>query len=65
MKAQKKGKETFTLEEVEKLVKNAYEVGLCDGIECANEGEREYSSTDEFWLKNINNRKTKEIVYIV
>ena len=55
----------FTLEEVEKLVKNAYEVGLCDGIECAEEGEREYFSTEEFWYKNIKKWKSKEITYIV
>lgn len=60
-----KEKEMFTLEEVEKLVKNAYEVGLCDGIECAEEGEREYSCTEEFWSKNIKDWRSKEITYIV
>ncbi len=61
-----KSKQTFTLEEVEKLVKNAYEVGLCDGIDsCEGEQWREYSNAENFWQKNVKNWTTKEITYIV
>lgn len=55
----------FTREEVEKLVKNAYEVGLCDGIESSEVGEREYSSSEDFWKKNWKNWKAKRIDYII
>lgn len=44
----------FTLKEVEKLVKNAYSVGLCDGIEGGENPQfREYKDEDEFWDLNI------------
>ena len=51
-------KEIFSLKEVEKLVKNAYEVGLCDGIE-----GKEYVDADDFWNKNVKNWTTKDITY--
>jgi len=44
---------TFTLLEIEKLVKNAYNVGFCDGLEGGDNGEfREYKDEDDFWDKN-------------
>jgi hypothetical protein len=56
----------FTLKEVEQLVKNAYEVGLCDGIESQAEmEERNYSDADDFWNKNITSWINDEITYIV
>jgi hypothetical protein len=43
----------FTLNEVEKLTKNAYNVGFCDGLEGGDNSEfREYRNEDDFWDKN-------------
>jgi hypothetical protein len=43
----------ITLLEVEKLIKNAYNVGFCDGLEGGNNAEfREYKDEDDFWDKN-------------
>ena len=43
----------FTLKEIEQLVKNAYNVGFCDGIEGGDNTEfREYNDEDDFWEKN-------------
>ncbi|HPE77086.1 MAG TPA: hypothetical protein PLC80_13420 [Draconibacterium sp.] len=54
----------FTLEEVEKLIKNAYEVGLCDGIESSEGGKRDYLNSDDFWKRNKNNWIYNEINYV-
>lgn len=44
----------FTLKEVEKLVKNAYNVGFCDGFEGGENDEfRDYKNEDDFWERNI------------
>lgn len=46
----------FTLLEVEQLIKNAYNVGFCDGSEGGDNAEfREYKDEDDFWDKNISN----------
>ncbi|MFC4263746.1 hypothetical protein ACFOWM_12695 [Ferruginibacter yonginensis] len=55
----------FTLEEVEKLVKNAYEVGFCDGIDSIEIEKTNYSNSNDFWKKNIKDWIAKEISYIV
>jgi len=56
---------TFTLEEVEKLVKNAYEVGYCDGIDRAEANDSQYLNANDFWNRNIKAWILKEINYIV
>ncbi len=56
-----KNKKTFTLEEVEKLVKFTYEVGLCDGEDTFE--FREYLNADDFWNKNVEQWITNEIIY--
>ena len=57
---------TFTLLEVEKLIKNAYNVGFCDGLEGGNNAEfREYKDEDDFWNKNISNWLNKNIETIL
>lgn len=49
-------KKKFTLLEVEQLIKNAYNVGFCDGLEGGDNAEfREYKDEDDFWDKNISN----------
>ena len=46
----------FTLLEVEQLIKNAYNVGFCHGLEGGDNAEfREYKDEDDFWDKNISN----------
>jgi len=52
----------FTIVEVEQLIKNAYNVGFCDGLEGGENDEfREYKDEDDFWEKNkenwINNKE--------
>ena len=57
-----KGKKQFTLEEIEALVKNAYEVGYCDGVD----SDGIYTpNADEFWNEHIENWLTKEIMYAI
>lgn len=51
----KSKKEKFTLEEVEQLVKNAYDVGFCDGKELKD--MQQYRNSNHFW----NSKKTKWI----
>ncbi len=56
----------FTVEEVKKLVVNAYEVGFCDGSESIsydNEDFKVYKNATEFWEKNQLDWLTKEINY--
>lgn len=55
----------FTLEEVEKLVKNAYEVGYCDGIDSIEIEKTNYSNSNDFWNKNIKDWTSKEISYVI
>lgn len=57
----------FTLEMVEKLVKNAYEVGFCDGIDSSEIYRTDYSKADadDFWNKNVANWISDEISYIL
>lgn len=55
----------FTLEEVEKLVKNAYEVGYCDGIDSVEIEKTNYSNSDDFWNKNIKDWTSKDISYVI
>ncbi len=55
----------FTMEEVEKLVKNAYDVGYCDGIDSIEADETNYVDSNDFWAKNISDWSTKEILYII
>lgn len=53
---------TFTVIEVEQLVKNAYNVGLCDGLEGGNNEEyRDYKDEDDFWDKNKEHWLNQEI----
>ncbi len=53
---------TFTLLEIEKLIKNAYNVGFCDGLEGDDNSEfREYKDEDDFWNKNKENWLNQEI----
>ncbi len=53
---------TYTLLEVEQLVKNAYNVGFCDGLEGGDNAEfREYKDEDDFWDKNKARWINKEI----
>jgi hypothetical protein len=53
---------TFTLLEIEKLIKNAYNVGFCDGLEGGDNSEfREYKDEDDFWNKNKENWLSQEI----
>jgi len=61
-----KDKKIFTLKEVESLIKNAYEVGLCDGIDSVgNNPNKEYLNADDFWNKNIEKWLTEQIKYLV
>ena len=56
---------TFTLLEVEKLIKNAYNVGFCDGLEGGDNAEfREYKDEDDFWNKNISSWLNMKIDFI-
>ncbi len=53
-------RETFTLSEVEALVKYTYEVGFCDGVD----GDGSYSpNADSFWNEHIDDWLTEEIKY--
>jgi hypothetical protein len=53
---------TFTFFEVEQLIKNAYNVGFCDGLEGGDNSEfREYKDEDDFWDKNKNKYLNQEI----
>ncbi len=62
----RKTEKTFTLDEVERLVKNAYEVGFCDGEEGSDDSEfRIYKNAIDFWKKNVKAWVTKEITYLV
>ena len=55
-------KKQFSLKEVEALVKNAYEVGYCDGVD----GDGSYSpDADSFWNAHVEDWLTKDITYIV
>ena len=57
---------TFTLIEVEQLIKNAYNVGFCDGLEGDENAEfRNYKDEDDFWDKNIFNWLNKNIEIII
>lgn len=57
---------SFTIKEVEQLVKNAYNVGFCDGLEGGDNPEfRDYLDEDDFWNKNITNWLDKNIENIV
>ena len=48
-----KNEKKFTIIEVKKLIKNAYNVGFCDGQEGGDNAEfREYKNEDDFWNKN-------------
>lgn len=58
----KSKKENFTLEEVEKLVKNAYEVGFCDGNEPKE--MRQYRNSNHFWNSNKISWVNLEIKYV-
>lgn len=54
----------FTIVEIEHLIKNAYNVGFCDGLEGGENDEfRDYKDEDDFWEKNkenwINNKEIK------
>jgi|688.fasta_scaffold975087_1 hypothetical protein len=60
-----KPEKIFTSEEVEKLVKNAYEVGYCDGIDSIEIEKTNYSNSDDFWNKNIKDWTSKEISYVI
>ena len=54
---------TFTLKEVESLIKNAYEVGFCDG---EDGGEfKEYEDADDFWDRNFKQWIVEQINYVV
>jgi hypothetical protein len=54
----------FTLKEVEQLVKNAYNVGFCDGLEGGEDPEfRDYIDEDDFWDKNISDWINEPIKY--
>lgn len=54
-------KETFTLAEVESLVKNAYETGFCDGVD----GDGSYSpNADSYWEEHIHDWQEGDIRYI-
>ncbi len=55
-------KEIFSLKEVEKLVKNAYEVGLCDGKEPNH--MQEYRNSNHFWYSNKNKWIKSKINYV-
>lgn len=55
----------FTLIEVEQLIKNAYNVGFCDGLEGGDNTEfREYKDEDDFWNKNISIWLNEKIDFI-
>lgn len=59
-------KKSFTLKEVEQLVKNAYNVGFSDGCEdCENPEFRDYRNEEDFWNKNVERWLTEEITYII
>lgn len=55
-------KKKFTVEEVEKLIKNAYEVGFCDGKESYE--FRAYKSSNDFWINNKSKWLLLKINYI-
>ena len=60
-----KNEKTFTLKEVERLVKNAYEVGLCDGADSVGSNpNKEYLNADDFWNKNIGRWLTQELKFV-
>jgi hypothetical protein len=54
-------KKTFSLEEVEKLIKYTYEVGFCDGESTCE--FRDYINADDFWGKNIKRWLEDEIMH--
>jgi len=57
----KESKKQFSLKEVEALVKNAYEVGYCDGVD----GNGTYNpNSNRFWNEHIEDWLTKNIAYI-
>jgi hypothetical protein len=61
-----KADKTFSLKEIEQLVKNAYEVGFCDGIESNENSEvQEYIDANDFWNKNVKKWINDEITYVV
>lgn len=55
---------TFTSDEVERLVKNPYEVGYCDGIDSIESDQTDYLDADGFWNKNVTDWITKKITYL-
>jgi len=62
-------KTIFTIKEVERLVKNAYNVGFCDGEDNAwrkdsGDNFRDYKNDEDFWNKNIKGWQTKKITYV-
>ena len=60
-----KSEKIFTMEEIEKLVKNAYEVGYCDGIDSIEIEKTNYANSDDFWNKNIVDWTSKDISYVI
>ena len=57
---------TFTLFEVEQLIKNAYNVGFCDGLEGGENAKfREYKNEHDFWKKNISKWLNDKIETII
>ena len=54
----------FTLDEVKKLVVNAYEVGFCDGIDDSDEQFKQYKNAEDFWDKNFKKWINNEISYV-
>ena len=55
----------YTILELEKLIRNAYNVGFCDGLEGGDNSEfRIYKNEDDFWEKNKENWINEEISLI-
>ena len=57
-----KQEKKISLEEVKALVKNAYEVGYCDGVDSDGSYSPDSSS---FWNSHVDDWLNKEITYIV
>ena len=57
-----KNNKTFTLKEVESLIKYTYEVGFCDGID--SNGDYNEVDANKFWGQNIDEWLLGKIPYI-
>jgi hypothetical protein len=58
-------KKVFTLDEVKKLVINAYEVGYCDGEYRTQNEFKDYRNAHDFWNRNMKAWVENKINYVL